>query len=100
LVEEVCALHAQGYGWDLPAMSSLGYRQLRAYLMGESSLEEAVEEIKTETHRFIRHQYNWFRPTDPDIYWLDAAGDPLPAAVARIREVLGKTPGPTDEGSP
>jgi len=98
LVEEVCALHAQGYSWELPAMSSLGYRQLRAYLMGEASLEDAVEEIKTETHRFIRHQYNWFRPTDPDIYWLDATGDPLPAALARIREALDGSTRSADEG--
>lgn len=89
LVEEVRTLHAQGYDWELPAMSSLGYRQLRAYLVGETSLQEAVAEIKTETHRFIRHQYNWFRPNDPDIYWLDAAGDPFPAALARIRQALG-----------
>lgn len=99
LVEEVCALHAHGYGWKLPAMSSLGYRQLRTYLMGEASLQEAVEEIKTETHRFIRHQYNWFRPTDPGIRWFDAADDPLPAALARIREALGRLPGPVDGGA-
>jgi len=89
LVEEVRTLHAQGYGWDLPAMSSLGYRQLRAYLAGETTLEEAAAEIKIETHRFIRHQYNWFRPNDPDIHWLDAAGDPLPAALTRTRQALG-----------
>jgi tRNA dimethylallyltransferase len=98
LVEEVCALHAQGYSWELPAMSSLGYRQLRAYLMGELSLQDAVEEIRTETHRFIRHQYNWFRPADPDIHWLDAAGDPLPAALARIREALSAPTRSADGG--
>ena len=98
LVEEVCALYAQGYRWELPAMSSLGYRQLRAYLMGEASLQETVAEIKNETHRFIRHQYNWFRPDDPAIHWLDVADDPLPAALARIREVLGTPPGPANEG--
>jgi tRNA dimethylallyltransferase len=99
LVEEVRTLHAQGYGWELPAMSSLGYRQLRAYLAGETSLQEAVAEIKTETHRFIRHQYNWFRPNDPDIHWLDAANDPFPAALARIRQALGLAEPPAEEGA-
>jgi len=99
LVEEVRTLHAQGYGWDLPAMSSLGYRQLRAYLTGETTLEEAAAEIKIETHRFIRHQYNWFRPNDPGIHWLDAADDPLPAALARIRQALGLAEPLAEEGA-
>jgi tRNA dimethylallyltransferase len=96
LVEETCMLHAQGYGWELPAMSSLGYRQLHAYLIGETSLQEAAAEIKIETHRFIRHQYNWFGPNDPGIHWLDAAGDPFPAALAYIRQALGLA-GPSAE---
>jgi tRNA dimethylallyltransferase len=96
LVEEACALHAQGYGWALPAMSSLGYWQLRTYLVGGAPLQEVVAEIKIETHRFIRHQYNWFRPDDPDIHWLDAVDDPLPAALARIREALGAARRPAD----
>ena len=32
-------------------------------------LEEAVERIKFETHRFARHQANWFREDAPEISW-------------------------------
>ena len=38
---------------------------------GELTLEAAIQKIKTETHRFIRHQYAWFRPADEKIHWFD-----------------------------
>jgi tRNA dimethylallyltransferase len=75
LVAEVEALMDQGYGLDLPAMSGLGYRQIGQYLVGEISLEEAVRLVKKETRRFIRQQYNWFRPDDPGIRWFDVSGE-------------------------
>lgn len=76
LLEEVRALRAAGYDARLPAMSSLGYRELWRYLEGKCSLEEAVERIKFETHRFARQQYTWFRLDDSRIRWfdVDAAG--------------------------
>jgi tRNA dimethylallyltransferase len=69
LLAELGKLRGLGYGRSLPSMSGLGYRQLWAYLEGEMSLEEAVERIKFETHRFARHQANWFQPDDPAITW-------------------------------
>lgn len=72
LVEETEGLVARGYGWQLPSMSSLGYREIGAYLRGESSLAEAAERFKLATHGYIRRQVTWFRP-DPRIIWLDAA---------------------------
>ena len=87
LVDEVRGLLARGCGWELPAMSSLGYVQFRGYLEGTLSLEEAVALIKKDTRRFIRQQYNWFRPSDARIHWLDAAA-PYPAALALIRETF------------
>jgi tRNA dimethylallyltransferase len=85
LVQEVQALLEQGYDWSLSAMSSLGYLQLRGYLEGQISLQEAVTLIQSETRRYIRHQYNWFRLDDPRIHWLDAAESPYRSALALIR---------------
>lgn len=73
LLEEVRRLRDAGYDRDLPAMSGLGYRQLLAYLHGETSLEEAVARIKFETHRYARQQATWFRSEDPRIAWFDAS---------------------------
>ncbi len=74
-VEEVRRLLDAGYPPDLPALSSLGYRELAAHVRGELSLEEAAERIKVETHRFARHQHAWFRSKDPRLHWLRAGAE-------------------------
>jgi tRNA dimethylallyltransferase len=84
LVEEVRGLVERGYGYDLPSMSGLGYQQIGLYLQGQASLEEAIQLIKRHTHRFVRHQYNWFRLNDETIRWFDVLGDPY----GEIRECL------------
>ena len=71
-VQEVEGLLKQGYSLDLPSMSGLGYKQIGQYLRGEMEMDEAVQRIKYETHRFARHQYAWFRPRDEAIHWFDA----------------------------
>ena len=73
LVAEVEKLVNMGYDFSLPAMSSIGYKQIALFLRGESSLEDAVQQIKYETHRFVRHQYAWFRLNDAQIHWFDIA---------------------------
>ncbi|MBI4282411.1 MAG: tRNA (adenosine(37)-N6)-dimethylallyltransferase MiaA [Chloroflexi bacterium] len=70
--QEVARLLEKGYSSELPSMSSLGYRDMAAYVRGKLLLEEAVARIKTATHRFARHQYAWFRLKDSRIHWLDA----------------------------
>jgi len=70
-VREVENLLKMGYDLDLPSMSGIGYRQVGQFLKGELTLEAAIQKIKTETHRFIRHQYAWFRPDDERIHWFD-----------------------------
>jgi tRNA dimethylallyltransferase len=61
LIDEVAGLLRRGYGWALPAMSSLGYIQLRPYLEGAASLAECVARLKFDTHGFIRRQGAWFK---------------------------------------
>jgi tRNA dimethylallyltransferase len=61
LVDEVRGLLARGYSWDLPAMSSLGYREFRPYFEGDATLEDAIRRLKYDTHAFARRQPNWFR---------------------------------------
>jgi tRNA dimethylallyltransferase len=70
-VEEVNTLLKMGYNLNLPAMSSIGYREIGQFIRGEMTLDEAVYKIKTGTHRFIRHQYAWFRLKDERIKWFD-----------------------------
>lgn len=88
LVAEVEVLVAQGYGWELPAMSALGYRQIGEYLRGECDLREAVRRIKSATRQFVRRQANWFKPNDLTIKWFDAARTPVEVIRDHIRNVL------------
>lgn len=69
LVEEVKKLVDSDYSLNLTAMTGIGYRQIGMYIKGELNLQEAIEQIKFETHRFVRHQYNWFRLKDERINW-------------------------------
>lgn len=75
LVEEVRNLLDSGYDYNLPAMSGIGYKQILMYLKDVISLEEAIAQIKMETHRFARRQYSWFRLNDTRINWFDVRHD-------------------------
>lgn len=70
-IDEVQRLLATGYSAEIPSMSAIGYRQIADYLSGKLSLEEAVEETKRVTKKFVRRQMTWFKPNDPDIHWFE-----------------------------
>jgi tRNA dimethylallyltransferase len=88
LVAEVEGLLAKGYSHELPAMSGLGYRQVCGYLRGEMDLSGAVVKIKSETHRFVRQQYKWFRLDDDTIHWFDVGRKPQERIEALIEGFL------------
>ena len=71
LVAEVEKLVNMGYDFNLPAMSGIGYKQIGMFLKGQLTLAAAIQQIKFETHRFVRHQYAWFRLKDDRIHWFD-----------------------------
>ena len=70
LVDEVRSLLALGYGRELKAMRSIGYKEITAYLAGETTLDEAVTLIKRDTRRYAKRQMTWFSKEN-DIYWLE-----------------------------
>ena len=90
LFDEVRGLIEQGFDCGRSAMSGIGYRQVCQHLNGELSYDEAIERIKTATHRLARMQHTWFRDDDERIHWIDiGAGDPLDQAL-RIVESTQK----------
>jgi tRNA dimethylallyltransferase len=88
LLDEVRGLIERDYPCDLPSMSGIGYRQLCQHLAGELSLTDAVERIKTETHRLARMQSNWFRQNDERIHWLDSRDDTFSQALRVVESGL------------
>jgi tRNA dimethylallyltransferase len=80
LLDEVRRLDAAGLRDGVTASRALGYAQLLDVLDGRTTLEAATAVTAQSTRRFVRRQRSWFR-RDPRIHWLDAARDPVDAAV-------------------
>ena len=51
------------------AAQALGYKELRAHLAGECTLDEALNVAVARTRRFARRQQRWFA-RDPRITWI------------------------------
>jgi len=68
LVEEVKCL-GEKYGWKIPSLSAIGYKQLGLYFQNKISLAEAVELIKKDTRNYARRQITWFKK-DKRIHWI------------------------------
>jgi tRNA dimethylallyltransferase len=85
-VDEVRRLLKSGLKPGAPAMTGIGYREMAAYIRGEMSLEDALAAAKRSTRRLIRHQYNWFKPDDGRIRWLDASQSAASQAAVLVRE--------------
>lgn len=48
---------------------AIGYKELRPYIDGDVSLNEAVENLKRATRRYAKRQLTWFRRNER-INWL------------------------------
>lgn len=70
LIEEVEKL-GKKYNWDLPLLSTLGYREIKQYLAGDISLSQAKNLTVLHTRQFAKRQRTWFRAY-PEIKWFDA----------------------------
>ena len=53
---------------DAPAMTAIGYRELLAYVKGQSALEEAIAGCKQAVRRYAKRQESWYG-RDPRIHW-------------------------------
>ncbi|MCU0550584.1 MAG: tRNA (adenosine(37)-N6)-dimethylallyltransferase MiaA [Leptolyngbya sp. Prado105] len=69
-VEEVEML-CRKYGEDLPLLNTLGYAEMRQYLRGEVSLQEAERLIILHTRQFAKRQRTWFRAVS-GLEWFDS----------------------------
>ncbi len=59
---------------ELPAMRSVGYRQMLNFLLGGCSREEMVERAVIATRQLAKRQFTWLR-AERDGCWLDDSGD-------------------------
>jgi tRNA dimethylallyltransferase len=90
LVDEVRSLWARGYGPELPAMRSIGYREVGRMLAGELDGEQALEALVCATERFAKRQRTWFR-AEAGAAWIDPRGGE-DVLVDRVRHFLAGRP--------
>ena len=56
---------------ELPALQTVGYREMFEYFDGKYDLETTVRHIQASTRHYAKRQLTWWR-RDRDIQWLDA----------------------------
>lgn len=85
-IDEIREIMRKKLPLDAPAMTSIGYRELLAYLQGEKTLDEAIGLCKQMVHRYAKRQETWFKK-DSRIHWAKDSDE----AMEMVAEWLEKT---------
>ena len=83
LIEEVQGLLRQGCERSMVSMQGLGYKEIIAYLAGETTLEEAVYILKRDTRHFAKRQLTWFRREEA--HWILRGEEELDTLVGQVQ---------------
>ena len=75
------------YGWDLPILETIGYKEAKNVLKNDLTLEKAIELTTTKTIQFAKRQKTWFRNKNNPI-WLSNK-NLLKDAIIKIESFLG-----------
>ncbi len=69
-VEEVKKLMGKKYSWFLPAFTSTGASQLKKYIEGKDTLQDALKSWQFQEIDYSKRQLTWFKK-DKKIRWFD-----------------------------
>src|SRR5260370_2228114 len=89
-MREVQALLEIGLSEDSKPFDFIGYRELRAVLRGETTLEQARGAIQQATRRYAKRQLTWF-PKAQAVRWFSGFGDDagVPAGCLELLQAEG-----------
>jgi tRNA dimethylallyltransferase len=89
-LREVQDLLQSGLDENAKPFDFIGYRELRAVVRGELSLQQACETIQQATRRYAKRQLTWFRK-EAAVQWFPGFGDDpeLQASVFRFLQSQG-----------
>ena len=88
MIGEVQGLLDAGVSREFLLGLGLEYRFITQYLTGEiPDKEEMLSQLARAIRKFAKRQMTWFR-RNPDILWLDMAGDPLLQASEAVERFL------------
>ncbi len=86
IIEETKNLISK-YGYDLPILETIGYREAKSVLKNELNFHKAIELTTTKTIQFAKRQKTWFRNKNNPI-WLNDK-NLLKDAIIKIESFLG-----------
>jgi tRNA dimethylallyltransferase len=75
------------YGFDLPILETIGYREAKGILNNHLTIDEAIDLTTTKTIQFAKRQKTWFRNKNNPI-WLNNK-NLLKDAIIKIESFLG-----------
>ena len=87
MIEEVQGLMDRGATTEFLLGLGLEYRFITQYLLGEMDREEMLSKLAIAIKQFAKRQMTWFR-RNPDIVWLDMAGDYMSQACEVVDKFL------------
>lgn len=70
LIDEIKSLLDKGIAFDNQCMQAIGYKEFRDYFNNTKSLEECIEQVKTNSHHFAKRQYTYFN-NQMNIKWFE-----------------------------
>ena len=71
LVDETKSILEMGYSKQTQALNAVGYREIINYLEKVYDLNTAISKIKTQSRRYAKRQFTWFKRWE-FTEWLDA----------------------------
>jgi tRNA dimethylallyltransferase len=83
--EEIRHLLRNHVNWNMPSMSSMGYRQWESYFENKKTEKEVIDEWKTEEKKYVKRQMVWFKK-DKRIHWFDITSPNYPENVEKSVE--------------
>ena len=82
LLEEAKALYPKRH---LNALNTVGYKEIFAFLDGQCTLEEAIEQIKIHTRQYAKRQMTWLRK-DQGYQWITL--DDMPSFIHLLESIV------------
>jgi tRNA dimethylallyltransferase len=83
--KEVETLLKNHVTWEMPSMSSMGYRQWKDYFDNKKSETEVVKEWEMDEKKYVKRQMVWFKK-DKRIRWFDVTASSYPKNVEKSVE--------------
>jgi tRNA dimethylallyltransferase len=73
LLEEIQGLIASGVPPTAKAFNAHGYKRFVEYILGQRTLESAIEQMKLDTRHYAKRQWTWWR-AQRNTFWLEGFG--------------------------